>query len=127
MLTPSLVSNETPDISSKQNHVVLGDETSPPGCVVHEHVGDCRLTAGDEVGVGRYLLEEMGLASAAGAELDGVVVGDDERDHTGEENVLLAPGELCRLEADTAQEQLTPLIEREMVATSHERIERITG
>ena len=72
------------------DHVVLGDESAPAGVHVHEHVGDRRLAAGDEVGVRRDLLEQVRLAGAAWTELDGVVVADDERDHPGDQDVLLA-------------------------------------
>ena len=72
--------------------VVLRDEPAPPGRVVHEHVGDRRLAARDEVGVRRDLLEQVRLAGAAGAELDGVVVRHDERDHAREQDVLLRAG-----------------------------------
>ena len=91
MLTPSLVSKETPETSSKQIDVVLGDEPAPARRVVDEHVGDRRLAARDEVGVGRDLLEQVRLAGAPRPELDGVVVRHDERHHAGEQDVLLAP------------------------------------
>ena len=63
------------------DHVVLGDQAAPSGVHVHEHVGDRRLAARDEVGVRRDLLKQVRLARATGSELDGVVVVDDERDH----------------------------------------------
>ena len=44
------------------------------------------------MGVRRDLLEQVRLAGAPGAELDGVVVRHDERDHAGEQDVLLRGG-----------------------------------
>ena len=95
------------------DHVVLGDEAAAPAGHVDEHVGDRRLAAGDEVRVRRYLLEEVRLARASGPELDGVVVPHDEGDHPQQEDVLLAHGQPAGLEADAAQQQLAPLVQRE--------------
>src|SRR5439155_16354069 len=53
--------------------VVLGYETSSPGSIVNEHVGDGRLPARHEMRVRRHLLEQVRLASAPGSELNGVV------------------------------------------------------
>jgi len=72
------------------DHVVLGDEAAAPAGHVHEHVGDRRLAARDEVGVWRDLLEEVRLPGAARTQLDGVVVPHDEGDHSQEKDVLLA-------------------------------------
>ena len=44
------------------DHVVEADQTALTGGVIHEHPGDGRLAAADEVGVGRNLLEEVALA-----------------------------------------------------------------
>ena len=127
MLTPSFVSNETPETSSKQMTSYCATSPRRPVRVVHEHVGDRRLAARDEVGVRRDLLEQVRLARPAGAELDGVVVRHHERDHAGEQDVLLSPREPRGLEADAAQQQVAPLVEREMRTALHERVERIAG
>ena len=63
------------------HHVVLADQPALAVGVVHEHPGDGRLAAGDQMGVGGNLLEEMALAGAARAKLDHVVVVLDERHH----------------------------------------------
>ena len=61
--------------------VVLADQAALAGRVVHEHLGDRRLAAGNQVRVGRDLLEQMALAGAAWPEFDEVVVPLDERHH----------------------------------------------
>ena len=48
--------------------VVLADEAALAGGVVHEHLGDGRLAAGDQVRVGRDLLKQMALACASWAQ-----------------------------------------------------------
>jgi hypothetical protein len=107
--------------------VVLGDEAPSPRRVVHEHVGDGRLAARDEVGVRRHLLEQVRLAGATGPELDGVVVGHHERDHAGDQHVLLPAGKPGRLEPDAAQQQVTPLVQSEMGTSANEGLQRIAG
>ena len=83
MLTPSFVSKETPETSSKQTRRT-GRQARAAGRVVHEHLGDGRFAARDEVRVGRDLLEQVRLAGAARSELDRVVVRHHERDHAGD-------------------------------------------
>ena len=67
MLTPSFLSNETPETSSKQTTSYWATSPRRPVRVVHEHVGDRRLAARDEVRVRRDLLEQVRLAGAARA------------------------------------------------------------
>src|SRR6266404_4937126 len=45
----------------KTDHVVLTHQPSLPSRVVDEHLGYCRLTAGDQVRVRRDLLEQVAL------------------------------------------------------------------
>lgn len=79
--------------------VVLRDEAALPGGVVDEHPGNGGLAAGNQVRVGRDLLEQVGLAGATRPQFDHVEVPLYERDHAQQEHVLLALGELRRFEA----------------------------
>ena len=88
------------------DHVVLADQPALAGRVVHEHAGDGRLAAGDEVGVGRDLLEQVALAGAARPELDHVVVALDERAPCAAAARRAARSVSCdRLQADAAQQE----------------------
>ena len=42
------------------NHVILADQAALPGRIVDEHLGDRRFAAGNQMGVGRDLLEQSG-------------------------------------------------------------------
>ena len=66
------------------------------------------------MGVGRDLLEEVRLARAARPELDGVVVGHDERDHPRSRTSCWRGVNRLGLEADAAEQQVAPLLEREL-------------
>ena len=83
-----LVERDAADLV-EADHVVLADQAALAAGVVHEHLRHGRLAAGDEVRVGRDLLEQMRLAGAARPELDGVVVAHDERHHAQQQHVLL--------------------------------------
>jgi hypothetical protein len=126
MLTPSFWSKDTPETSSKQI-TSYWDEAPTSRAHVDEHVGDGRLAAGHEVRIRRHLLEEVRLAGASRSQLDCVVVADDERQHADEQHVLLTARESVRLEADAAQQQLAPLVEREAAAALDEGRQRVTG
>jgi hypothetical protein len=52
------------------DHVVLADQAALAVGVVDEHARHGRLAAGDQVRVGRHLLEQVRLAGAARAQLD---------------------------------------------------------
>ena len=52
------------------DHIVLADQSALAVGIVDEHAGDGRLAAGDQMGIGRDLLEEVALAGAARAKLD---------------------------------------------------------
>ena len=67
--------------------VVLADQAALAVGIVDEHARDRRLAAGDQVGVGRDLLEQVALAGASRAKLDHVVVALDERDHAEQHHV----------------------------------------
>ena len=70
--------------------VVLAYQTALAVRIVHEHLGDGRLAARDQVGIWRNLLEQMALAGSARAKLDEIVVALDERNHA-EQNDTLRP------------------------------------
>ena len=105
--------------------VVLGDEAPLAGRVVHEHLGHGGLAARHEVRVRGDLLEEVRLARAPWAQLDEVVVALDERDHPQQQHVLGALGQLGRLEADAAQQQVAPLACGEGLAPAGDDVEDV--
>ena len=73
--------------------VVLADKAALAVGHVDEHARDRGLAAGNEVGVGRDLLEEMALTGAARTELDEVVVPLHERNHAQRGGILGAGAE----------------------------------
>jgi hypothetical protein len=76
--------------------VVLADQAALAVRHVHEHARDGGLAAGEQVRVGRDLLEKVALAGAARAELDQVVVALHERDHAQQDRVLGAAASVAR-------------------------------
>ena len=98
------------------DHVVLADQAALAGRIVHEHLGDGRLAAGDQVGIRRNLLEEMALAGSTRAKLDEVVVALDERDHAEEDDALGPFVQGRRLQADRSQQEVLPLGRGEFAA-----------
>ena len=62
-----------------------------------------------------------------GAELDGVEVRHHERDHSREQDVLLPPREPRGLEPHAAEQEITPLVQREVRTALDESVERIAG
>ena len=90
------------------DHVVLADQTALPAGVVHEHLRDRRLAAGDQVRVRRDLLEEVALAGAARPEFHQVVVPLDERDHAQQHHPLCPVIERRRLQANRPDQQVHP-------------------
>ena len=84
MLTPSFWSKETPETSSKQTTSYWETRPRWPVALLTNIRATVALPAGDQMGVRRDLLEQVGLARAARAELDHVVVALDERNHAQE-------------------------------------------
>ena len=77
----------------KADHVVLTDQTSAAlGGVLNEHLCHRRLATGNQVGIGRDLLEQMALAGATRAEFDKVVVALHKRNHAQEQRIFLSCG-----------------------------------
>ena len=107
--------------------VVLRDQAALAGGVVDEHPRDGRLAAGDEVRVRGHLLEQVGLAGAARAQLDQVVVAHHERDHPQQQDVLLAGREPRGLEPDGPQEQVLPLLGGERRTPSGQVLQGVAG
>ena len=70
------------------HNVVLADQSALPVGVVHEHLGHGGLAAGNQVGVGRDLLEQVALAGPPRAELHHVVVALNERHHPSQGDEL---------------------------------------
>jgi hypothetical protein len=70
---------------------------------------NCRFAAGDQLGIGRYLLEQVALACAARAKLDKVVIAFDECDHPQQGNALCPLVEFIRLKADRTQQEIDPV------------------
>src|ERR1700730_6752800 len=85
------------------NDVVLADEPALAAGHVHEHAGHGRLAAGNKVRVGRDLLKEMALASAAWPKFDEIVVSLNERNHAQQCHPLSSLVELSGLEAYRAK------------------------
>src|SRR5690606_38638375 len=73
--------------------VVLADQAALPRSVVHEHLGDSRLAARDEVRIRRDLLEQVALSGSARTELDEIVVALHERDHAKDRDAFGALAE----------------------------------
>jgi len=65
------------------DHVVLTYETALTVRIVDKHLGDGRLAARDEMGIGRNLLEQVALAGAPRSEFDQIVVALHKRDNRG--------------------------------------------
>ena len=95
------------------HHVVLADQSPLAIRHVHEHPGDGRLAAADQVGIRRNLLEQVALAGAARAEFHHVVVVLDERNHAQQQRVEVAGRDLRRLQADAAEQEVLPISGRE--------------
>jgi len=87
----------------KTDDVVLTNKAALTVCVVDEHPGHSCFAAGDQVRVRRDLLEEMGFASTARAELDQVVVTNDERNHSQKKQIACTLRQSLDLEADTPE------------------------
>lgn len=82
---------------------------------VEEQVGDGR-GAGEQDRVRREFLIAVALPGFPWAEFDEVVVGLGQRDQAGQVMQLLAAVEVRRFEADGPQEQVDPLVGRELAA-----------
>ena len=70
--------------------VILADQAALPARIVHEHLCDCRFAARNQMGIRRYLLEQVAFAGSARSELDEVVVPFNERDHAQQDDTLCA-------------------------------------
>ena len=90
MLTPSLVSNDTPDTSSKQTTSYWATRPRLPVALLTNMLAIVALPPGHQVGIRRYLLKQMRLARPPWAEFNGVVVGHYEGHHPSEQDVLLS-------------------------------------
>jgi hypothetical protein len=77
------------------HHVVLANQAALAVGVVDEHARHRRLAAGNQVRIGRHLLEQVRLAGAPRPDLDQVVVALDERDHAQQHRVLVALGQFA--------------------------------
>src|SRR5262245_39119633 len=71
----------------KANHIVLADQAALAARHVDEHARHGRLATGDEMSVGRDLLEQVTLAGAAWPEFDHVIVALDKGNHTQQHRV----------------------------------------
>ena len=96
--------------------IPVADQANLTGGVVHEQLGNRNFSAGDENTVGRELGVNMGLAGSLGAQLDQVVIAFAKRDQAEQLGQLVAPAEHFRVEADTLQEQVHPLVNGELLA-----------
>ncbi len=102
-------------------HLVEADGVPDPdqphlaGRHVVEQVGDGRR-AGQQDGVGRQLLVGVALAGPPWAEFDEVVVRLAEREQPDQEEQLQPAVEVGRLHADAADQQVDPLVGRELAA-----------
>ena len=70
------------------DHVVLANQAALAIAVVDEHLGDGGLAARDQVRVGGNLLEQVALASAAGAQLHQVEVALHKGSHAQQHHHL---------------------------------------
>ncbi len=77
---------------------------------VVEEVGDRRLTAGNQDGVGGDLLIEVGLAGGAGSQFTQVEVVLHQGQHAGQEKPLLPVGKPVRLHAGGPEQNGNPLV-----------------
>src|ERR1035441_5053956 len=97
------------------DHVVLANQSALAVGIVHEHARDRRFASGDQVGIRRYLLEQVALAGASRAKLHHVVIALDEWDHAQQHHVTGTGRELFRLHADAANQDTLPLLRGELL------------
>jgi hypothetical protein len=105
--------------------VVLADQPALPGRHVHEHLGDRRLAARQQVRVGRDLLVDVALPGAARPQLHQVVVPLHEGHHPEQHDPLRALVERVRLQADRADQEVAPFGGREGPAPPGENVEDV--
>ena len=98
-----LIEGDAGDLIEADN-VIVADEPPLPRGVVHKHLGYRGLAAGDQVGVGRDLLEEVALAGAPRPQLDQIVVALDKRDHPEQRHTLGPFVQRRRFQADRPQQ-----------------------
>src|ERR1039458_4955805 len=92
------------------DHVVLANQSALAVGIVDEHARDRRFASGDQVGIRRYLLEQVTLAGASRAKLHHVVIALHERNHAQQHHVPGTGRELLRLHADAANQETLPLL-----------------
>ena len=90
------------------HHVVLANQPTLSGGVVHEHLRHGGLAAGNQVSVWRDLLEEVALARSARAKFDEIVVPFDKGNHAEQHDALRPLGEGGRFETDRPHQEVDP-------------------
>ena len=91
------------------DHVILADQSPLAARHVHKHARNRRLAAGDQMRVGRDLLEKVALARAAGTKFYQIVVPFDERNHPQEGDSFRALIERRGLEPDGTKQKIDPV------------------
>ena len=91
-----------------------------------QHRGGC-LSAGEQVGIGRYLGIDMRFARAARPQFAEVVVELDERNHADEEVHALARGERAGFVTGGAQDERDPFIGGELTAPGDDLVDIEVG
>src|SRR5262249_6130458 len=102
------------------------DQSALAAGVVYEHLRDGSLTARNQVGIWRDLLEKVTLARPARTKLDEIVVPLDKGDHTKKHDALRPLGEGRCFETDRAHQEIDPFGSAEFLAGLGEGLQDVS-